>query len=102
MQKEKDEYINRRKVSASISLVIADMKEKAGNDPIQVAAIGLVERTRDYVANFKPEDVAPVRHGYWFDAGSLSCRCSECGGKSNKESAYCPNCGAKMEKGVST
>ena len=35
--------------------------------------------------------------GYWFDVGSLSCRCSECGGKSNRESRYCPNCGAKME-----
>lgn len=37
------------------------------------------------------------RKGYWFDVGSLSCRCSECGGKSNRESRYCPNCGAKME-----
>ena len=34
--------------------------------------------------------------GYWFDVGSLSCRCSECGGKSNRESRYCPNCGAWM------
>lgn len=37
------------------------------------------------------------RKGHWFDVGSLSCRCSECGGKSNRESRYCPNCGAKME-----
>ena len=37
------------------------------------------------------------RTGHWFDVGSLSCRCSECGGKSNRESRYCPNCGAKME-----
>lgn len=38
------------------------------------------------------------RAGNWFDVGSLSCRCSECGGKSNRESQYCPNCGAKMEE----
>lgn len=38
------------------------------------------------------------RVGNWFDVGSLSCRCSECGGKSNRESQYCPNCGAKMEE----
>ena len=38
-----------------------------------------------------------IRHGHWLDKGSLSCRCSECGCKSNKESAYCPHCGAKME-----
>ena len=37
------------------------------------------------------------RGGHWFDVGSLSCRCSECGCKNSKESNYCPNCGAKME-----
>ena len=41
-------------------------------------------------------DVAPVRHGRWWDKGALSCRCSECGCKSNRESKYCPNCGAEV------
>lgn len=35
--------------------------------------------------------------GRWFDIGSLSCRCSNCGGKNNRESKFCPNCGAKMK-----
>ena len=35
--------------------------------------------------------------GHWFDKGSLSCRCSECGCKNAKETNYCPNCGAKMK-----
>lgn len=35
--------------------------------------------------------------GRWFDVGSLSCRCSECGCKNNKESNYCPECGAYMK-----
>lgn len=35
--------------------------------------------------------------GKWIDIGSLSCRCSECGCKNNKESNYCPECGAKMD-----
>ena len=35
--------------------------------------------------------------GYWYDKGSLSCRCSECGCKSPQEFKYCPNCGARME-----
>ena len=38
------------------------------------------------------------RTGRWFDVGSLSCRCTECGGKNNRESRYCPHCGAKMEE----
>lgn len=42
-------------------------------------------------------DVVPVMHGRWYDKGSLSCRCSCCGCKSNKEYNYCPNCGAKMD-----
>ena len=48
-----------------------------------------------------------INHGYrkqnegeWYDKGSLSCRCSMCGGKSNKESRFCPNCGAKMKGGA--
>lgn len=43
-------------------------------------------------------DAVPVVRGEWFDRGSLSCRCSECGCKSNKEYTYCPICGAKMDK----
>lgn len=37
------------------------------------------------------------RGGHWFDVGSLSCRCSECGCKNSKESNYCPECGAYMK-----
>ena len=37
----------------------------------------------------------PYREGQWYDIG-ISCRCSECGCKNNKQSRYCPNCGAKM------
>lgn len=44
-----------------------------------------------------PRAAETVRHGYWMDKGSLSCRCSECGCKHTKESAFCPNCGAKMD-----
>ena len=45
-------------------------------------------------------DAAPTiearKKGQWYDVGSLSCRCSECGCKSPKEYSYCPNCGADM------
>jgi len=36
-------------------------------------------------------------HGHWEDVGSLSCRCSECGCKNDRETMFCPNCGAKMD-----
>ena len=42
-------------------------------------------------------DVVPVRRGRWWDVGSLSCRCSECGCKSGSETRYCPHCGARMD-----
>lgn len=49
------------------------------------------------VDEFPAADVAPVKHGKWFDKGSLSCRCSNCGCKSPKEYDFCPNCGVKMD-----
>lgn len=36
------------------------------------------------------------KKGQWIDKGSLSCRCDQCGCKNNKESNFCPNCGANM------
>lgn len=37
-------------------------------------------------------------YGTWYDVGSLSCRCSRCGCKNNRETPYCPICAAKMEE----
>lgn len=42
-------------------------------------------------------DVELVVHAKWIDKGSLSCRCSNCGCKSTKETPYCAICGAKMD-----
>ena len=41
------------------------------------------------------------KRGYWYDKGSLSCRCSNCGCKSTKEYSFCPNCGSdnRVKKG---
>ncbi len=51
-----------------------------------VEAISLIDR----VAMMKS------KKGYWYDKGSLSCRCSNCGCKSTKEYNFCPHCGADM------
>lgn len=65
------------------------------------AAIEILETTPD-------ADVEPIRHGEWIykeykptkgDAIGFY-ECSECGHASwIKEYNYCPNCGAKMDKG---
>lgn len=52
----------------------------------------------DLIKKIPAADVQEVRYGNWFNNGSLSCRCSECGCKSNRESNFCPYCGAKMDK----
>ena len=44
----------------------------------------------------RPQDVVEKKRGEWFDVGSMSCRCSNCGCKANKEYSFCPNCGADM------
>ena len=41
-------------------------------------------------------DVVERKRGEWYDRGSLSCRCSNCGCKSTKEFNFCPHCGADM------
>lgn len=57
-------------------------------------------------------DAEPVRHGRWEDSLVRDWRCSECGEKIEKvrkvdgycyddKPNYCPNCGVKMDGGVS-
>lgn len=56
-------------------------------------------------------DAKPIRHGHWVDAYITGCdglrywyrECSECGyGRDDdnidKDTMYCPNCGAKMDE----
>ena len=57
-----------------------------------------------YIINtyHKPADVVPVVHGEWVPAKDpydrVYCyRHAGCGCEHNEQSAYCPNCGAKME-----
>ena len=57
-----------------------------------------IKQLEDYGVGFgEKAELQRVRHGKWFDVGSLFCRCDQCGCKNNKETPYCPNCGAKME-----
>ena len=84
------EYIEREVIEKFIEAGLnnPDKNKAFGHDAIEIMA-GI---------HFMPvAGVAPIRHAHWFDVGSLSCRCSGCGCKSERETAYCPNCGAKMQ-----
>lgn len=60
---------------------------------------------KDIIRHIPAADVAPVKHGHWIQIDKNKCECSNCGiivliavyphGDKN----YCPNCGAKMDKG---
>lgn len=50
-------------------------------------------------------EAEPVRHGRWMmyatpDDHNIWFACSLCNAAQNKESTYCPNCGARMDKEV--
>lgn len=76
----------------------ADMLEKDGwrmqriRRASSTAMIYEVRKPTDFPA----ADAEEVRHGKWEERGNLPVGCSECGCKSNKRTAYCPHCGAKM------
>jgi len=60
----------------------------------------LIKLARQHIAEaLELIDIAETmeeKRGYWYDKGSMSCRCSNCGCKSTSEYSFCPNCGADM------
>ena len=56
------------------------------------------EAIAEMIMSVPSADVVERKKGEWFDRGSLSCRCSNCGCKSPKEYSFCPNCGADMRE----
>ena len=63
-------------------------------------------KMEDALNKISAADVAPVRHGQWFDKGEYAV-CMECGGRSGTQydgvepiplmTQFCPNCGCKMD-----
>lgn len=60
----------------------------------------LVNSIQD-ISAVKAAPVAPVKHGHWrarmSTTTSVKCTCCNC--YHEYETPYCPNCGAKMDKG---
>lgn len=59
------------------------------------------EAIAEMVMSVPSADVVERKKGEWYDRGSLSCRCSNCGCKSPEEFSFCPNCGADMRENKS-
>ena len=82
------DYIDREALLKAIS--------KVGGSPLsEWDTVGVVS----LVANQPAADVAPVRRGKWgcYEPLSDGYRCSSCKLTHRNCTAYCPNCGAKME-----
>ena len=108
-------YIERELLLIGIDGCISSLHVQAKGDPVQEAAIKLVETTRDYIASLSAADVAPVRHGYWIDLNAENStgpvfKCSECSHLHNPSRndldlervelnpLYCDACGTRMDK----
>lgn len=96
------DYIKRE---AAIRVLLNDSPEQVGYSR---------EDAADCIRYMDAADVAPVRHGWWFDTGAENETgniyfCSVCNKYHNpnkkdvqmkhakEKPAYCPNCGAKMD-----
>lgn len=82
-----DDLISRQAAIDSLLDALYDLDEHDFVDKV------FIEEELKRVPNIQSKQ----KTGHWFDVGSLSCRCSECGCKNNKESNYCPECGAYMK-----
>ena len=86
-------YIERELLLIGVDGCISSLHAQAKGEPIQEAAIKLVETTRDYIASLSAADVAPVRHGRWVDENKNPVPWDECNSKCPSHSAYCSECG---------
>jgi hypothetical protein len=88
------EYIEKNRLILCMNdWMLQNAPVKAGDDTTRADTI------LDAIKMVEDSPAADVRENvraHWYDVGSLSCRCSVCGCKSNRETAFCPNCGAKM------
>lgn len=99
-----DEYVNRKKLEEAFDNADTDVCE-SDMDGHSDWGFGR-ENVRDVIRSVPAADVAPVVHGRWTDGEE---NCPICGKSKFKgldadiwadwKPKFCPNCGAKMDKG---
>lgn len=80
--------------------------------PKESAMYQRICETEIEIVKMQPADVAPVRHGRWIDrptgrCGQWQAWCSACDKKcgcggtlETQHKIFCPNCGARMDRGI--
>ena len=90
-------YIDANKLKPDTSVFLSLYAEQ----PVKVYS-------QERIDNAPTEDVAPVKHGHWYNSSYLGdeITCSKCSATYNifetdraENFDFCPNCGAKMDGG---
>lgn len=97
------EYIERETAAKAFDELLKSPYADAKKGIVYVGTRDALKLARDMMRNEVPRSLsipaANVRENvpaHWYDVGSLSCRCSACGSKNNRETPFCPICGAQM------
>lgn len=112
------EYIDRNLVLIAMNVVVEHANAIAGDSEILQKVCSILEDCKKLVAVVSAADVAPVVHGRWIPEYEIKemyyspddierykvpngFSCSVCTKWSSARTNYCPNCGARMDGGVS-
>lgn len=99
-----DALRKRMKQIAEESKPAATARPMREDTPSELLRYGTARAMIEWLDEIPAADVEPVRHGRWKVAGAFDdfSQCPECGNMwpmlSTVEWAYCPVCGAKMDK----
>lgn len=94
-----DDYINRQEAIKNVKEYVTEME----CDIYYGSHLGVPEDDIEDALNEVPAaDVQEIKHGYWTRIDYMPIghdyQCSICNNKNDRNSNFCPDCGAKMDK----
>lgn len=94
-----EKYINVIPYIQETALTIHTLYKEFGDD---CAVAKTLETALRSLSHVPAVEVMPVRHAHWeklkTDGTEEAFMCAWCNKTANKETDYCPNCGAKMDE----